>query len=61
MVLERSIEKVLIINCMMMAKRDLIDSAKITNQIFLQSILEKSKVQPQKKSIAMHKSAGRGL
>jgi hypothetical protein len=61
MVMKKSVQKVMMINCMMMAKNQLLESAKISNQAFREAAIAKSKLCFPKKSMHMHKSSGRGL
>lgn len=51
----------MIINCMIMARDQLLQSAKITNEVFRNAVIAKSKLCFSRKSMHMHKSSGRGL
>lgn len=61
--MRKSTEKTLIINCMMMAQRDLIASIKITSDHFIQEYekINKKTVNKSGKTLSMHKSSGRSL
>lgn len=61
MVMKKSIEKVMIINCMFLARQHLITQAKMTDEVFRVSMLEKGKINPKAKSMQLHKSSARGL
>lgn len=61
MVMKKSIEKVMIVNCMVLARQHLTTQGKITEEIFKEQILEKGKINPKAKSMQLHKSSARGL
>jgi len=59
--MQKSIEKVMVINCMILARQHLILNGNITNEAFIQGVLEKGKINPKAKSMQLHKSSARGL
>ena len=61
MAMKKSIEKVMIINCMILARQHLITQGKISDEAFKSSMLEKGRVNPKAKSMQLHKSSARGL
>jgi hypothetical protein len=61
MVMKKSIEKVILMNCMILARQHLILHAKMSEQVFQSNMLEKGKINPKGKSMQLHKSSSRGL
>lgn len=63
MISKNTIEQTLIINCMNMAKRDLLSNIKISEQAFTQEMLLNFKKTHKinKKSMELHKASGRGM
>lgn len=59
--MKKSIEKVMIVNCMILAKQHLMLHAKMTEDVFRSNAIEKGKVNHKGKSIQLHKSSSRGL
>lgn len=61
--MRKSTEKTLIINCMMMAQRDLMASSKISAHSFLEEYIKinKTTVNRSGKTLSMHKSSGRSF
>jgi len=42
MVMKKSIEKVMLINCMIMARQQLLVAGKLTKEVFVSAVLEKN-------------------
>lgn len=61
MVMKKSVEKVMMINCMILARQHLTLSGKISDEAFKKGVLEKGKTIMKGKSMQMHKSSSRGL
>jgi hypothetical protein len=61
MVMRKSIEKVMIVNCMILARKHLITHALTTEDSFTERVIEKGKATPKGKSMQLHKSSARGL
>ncbi len=49
--MRKSVEKVLYINCMFMARNDLMESNKISNDIFRRNSIERSKISNKNKAL----------
>jgi hypothetical protein len=63
MISKNTVEQTLIVNCMHMAKRDLMANIKISNEAFLSGVLDNYKRthKVNKKSMELHKASGRGM
>lgn len=59
--MRKSIEKVMIVNCMILARQHLTLHAKMSEEVFRSNVIEKGKATHKGKSIQLHKSSSRGL
>lgn len=63
MISKNTIEQTLIVNCMHMARRDLMANVKLSGEMFIQNVMESYKRthKVNKKSMELHKASGRGM